>query len=187
MARQTADCGASAAPRSTRRWTDQARQPSRDAGSPQEAVMLTYRHVPSVRRYGRLAALAAVLAALLMLAPGAVPSQIAVAQTTQPAQPRGIEGSWTLNFPSEDEDPTHHQLVAFLPGGVVIATNAPTFTDESVPGGRVLSSQGLGSWEAAGAGRFAFTVVFLYFEQDETPWGALTVAGDVALDSAGDR
>jgi hypothetical protein len=124
----------------------------------------------------RLSPLLIVLAVLAAMLPGAP----ARAQEADP-----IVGSWTLAFPAGE--PGSRQLVAFQAGGVVAATNAPTFGEPSAPGGRVHSTDGLGAWESLGGGRYAFTVIFLYFDAEEVDWGSLTVDGLVALDPAGDH
>jgi hypothetical protein len=76
--------------------------------------------------------------------------------------------------------------VAFLPGGVVIGTNAPSFSEETAAGGRVHSTDGLGSWVRLSDGRYVFTLVYLYFDAEENNWGDLTVDGHVTLDPGGD-
>ena len=124
----------------------------------------------------------AFLAALLALPLSASPPRGAIARASQEAS---IEGSWSLDFPNEE--PPRRQLAAFLPGGVGVLTNAPTFSDESAGGGRVHSTEGLGAWANLGDGRYALRVVFLYFDAEEAPWGALTVEGVLTLDPSGDR
>ena len=132
---------------------------------------------PRLRR--PLARLSALLVALVAVGT-ALPAVSARAQA-----PEAIVGTWALTFPVEEQ--VSRQLIAFLPGGVVMATNAPTFSEESAPGGRVHSTEGLGAWEALGEGRYAFRVVFLYFDAEENDWGALTVDGHVTVDAAGDH
>jgi hypothetical protein len=140
--------------------------------------MLTRPHLPSLRPLAPLALLAAAFAVAL----GAVPPRAAVAWVGQAAS---IEGSWSLGFPNED--PARRQLAAFLPGGVVVVTNAPTFSEESASGGRVHSTEGLGAWASLGDGGYALRVVFLYFDAEEAPWGVLTLEGVLTLDPSGDR
>ena len=127
------------------------------------------------------------LAVMLTVALCTAHTRPAAAQPTPPAQlaAAGIEGSWSLRFPAEE--PTSRQLAAFLPGGVVVATNAPGFSEETAGGGRVHSADGLGAWTSLGDGRYAFTVVFLYFDAEENNWGALTVDGVVTLDPSGNQ
>ena len=127
------------------------------------------------------------LVAVLTLAVGVGHTQPIAAQPAPPAQQptAGLAGSWSLSFPSEE--PTSRQLAAFLPGGVVVATNAPFFSEESAAGGRVHSADGLGAWTSLDGGRYAFTVVFLYFDAEENNWGALTIDGVVTLDASGNQ
>ena len=142
--------------------------------------MLTHHQswTPSLHRCVPLALLTVVLAiAFIVTAP-----RTTVAAAGQPAS---IEGSWTLDFP--DDPSAGQQLAAFFPGGIVVATNAPTFTDESAAGGRVHSTDGLGAWMSLGGGRYSFRVVFLYFDAEEQPWGSVTVEGVVTLDATGDH
>ena len=94
-----------------------------------------------------------------------------------------IEGSWSIGFPNEE--PTSRQLASFLPGGVVLSTNAPTFEEEEL-GGRVYSTEGHGAWAPLGSGRYAFTIVFLYFNGDEENVVSVTIEGVVTLDASGD-
>ncbi len=128
-----------------------------------------------------------VLAAVLAIALGAAHVSSVTAQPAATAQRPAvsIEGSWSLAFPNEE--PTSRQLAAFLPGGVVVATNAPSFSEATAARGRVHSTDGLGSWERLGDGRYAFTVVFLYFDAEENNWGALSIDGVVALDASGEQ
>lgn len=102
----------------------------------------------------------------------------------QPAEPPAITGSWTLGFPNDD--PTSRHLASFLPGGVVLMTNAPVFAEAAVAGDQIYSTAGHGAWIRLDDGRYAFTVVFLYFDAAEENWGTLTVHGLVMLDSSGD-
>ena len=140
--------------------------------------MLAHSRLPLLHRPAPCVVLAAVLLAILgMVLPGWV--------AAQPTASATIEGSWSLDFPNETA--TSRQLVAFLPGGVVIATNAPSFSEATAAGGRVHSTEGLGAWVSLGEGRYAFIVVFLYFDPDEEPWGTLTVEGVLTLDPAGDH
>ena len=138
--------------------------------------MLTRPYLPSPRPLRLLVLLGVVLA----LAFGATESRALAAQP-EPS----IEGTWMLSFPNDD--PTLRHLAAFLPGGVVMATNAPTFSEESAHGGRVHSTEGLGVWVRLDDGRYAFTVVYLYYDVEEQPWGTLTVDGVVTLDASGNR
>ncbi len=147
------------------------------------------RSYPSITHTDRRAPLAAI-ALVLAIVVGAVHTPSAAAQPAPQAQrpaagTASIEGSWSLSFPNEEA--TTRQLAAFLPGGVVIATNAPSFSEETAAGGRVHSAEGLGAWERLADGRYAFTVVFLYFDAEENNWGALTIDGVVTLDADGDQ
>ena len=140
--------------------------------------MLTRPRLLSLRPLAPLAHFAAALAVALGTASP-------LAAVTRASQEASIEGSWSLGFPNED--PSRRQLAAFLPGGVVVVTNAPTFSEESAEGGRVHSTEGLGAWASLGDGTYALRVVFLYFDAEEAPWGALTLEGVLTLDPSGDR
>ena len=143
--------------------------------------MLSHHHHRQTRSRHQFVPLALV-AVVLAVALGAIAPRITAAAAGQPAS---IEGSWTLDFPSDEA--AGQQLAAFFPGGIVVATNAPTFADESAAGGRVHSTDGLGAWRSLGNGRYAFRVVFLYFDAEEQPWGTVTVDGVVTLDATGDH
>lgn len=132
---------------------------------------------PSPRPFVPLAILAAVIA----VAAGLALPNVAAAQ---PSTGAPIEGSWSLAFPNEDV--TSRQLVSFLPGGIVLATNAPAFADETVAGDLIYSSAGHGAWTALGGGRYSFTLIFLYFDGNEDNWASLTLDGEVTLDASGD-
>ncbi len=124
------------------------------------------------------------LALILAIALGATYSTVD-AQSAPQAQriTPTIEGSWSIGFPNED--PTSRQLASFLPGGVALSTNAPTFEEEEL-GGRVYATAGHGAWAALGGGRYAFTIVFLYFSGDEENVVSVTIEGVVTLDASGD-
>jgi hypothetical protein len=119
--------------------------------------------------------------ALALPLTAALPQRVA----GQAAEPVSIVGTWSVAFPNDD--PTTRQLMSFLSDGVVLATNAPTFVADMETGERIYSSAGHGAWVNLDDGRYAFTLVFLYFEDDEDNWGSLTIDGVVTLDPSGDR
>jgi hypothetical protein len=122
-----------------------------------------------------------VLAALLLVALGAAAPRTAAAQESNtPA----IVGSWSVGFPNEELNSRH--LASFLPGGVVLMTNAPVFAEPTVAGDQIYSTAGHGAWERRADGSYAFTVLFLYFDAEEENWGTLTVDGVVTLDATGE-
>ncbi len=128
-----------------------------------------------------LALLATLAAALVALHPTSI-----AAQPAPPAQriALGLEGSWIVDLSTEGEIDLN--LISILPGGVALATNAPSFVDEQT-GERVYSTAGHGAWAPLGGNRYGFTVVFLYFSGAEENLFTLTVEGAVTLDTSGNR
>lgn len=141
--------------------------------------MIRQRHVPTYRR-GMLIPTLLLAVALFAVAGAAAPRRAAA----QEGETATIVGSWSLGFPNDDPGSRH--LASFLPGGIVLMTNAPVFTEESVTGDQIYSTAGHGAWERREDGSYAFTVVFLYFDAAEENWGTLTVDGVVTLDASGD-
>jgi hypothetical protein len=137
------------------------------------------RSAPSHRRVP-LISFALLTATLLTFAAAAVPHSVAAQEGEAPT----IVGSWSLGFPNDD--PSSRHLASFLPDGVVLMTNAPVFTEESVARDQIYSTAGHGAWIRQDDGSYAFTVLFLYFDAAEENWGTLTVDGVVTLDPSGD-
>ena len=121
-----------------------------------------------------------VLAALLLVLLSTAVPRTVVAQDASAA----IVGSWSVGFPNEELNSRH--LASFLPGGVVLMTNAPVFPEPTVAGDQIYSTAGHGAWERRADGGYAFTVLFLYFDAQEENWGTLSVDGVVTLDASGD-
>lgn len=101
----------------------------------------------------------------------------------QAAEP--ILGSWLLRV-SGGKDPAERELISFLPGGVVLATNTPIDVSSLQPGTYTgYFTPGHGAWAKTGDGQYRSTAVFVTVNTDGTFQGTTTVTLRLTLSPDG--